>query len=358
MLVLSSSLGLVSYGVSYAAALVLDQPYGPILVLIYLYPLLILALTYNLLSAEKEQGTLVLALSQPVSLRTLLFGKITARFAVFLSGIVALVAVTLAIAGNDLTPPGAAARLALWVSAVAIYGLFWFAIAVAVVAAGWPSSTNAMILAGLWLTLAVLVPSMLNLVATTIYPVPSRVEMIQAMRVASDEANAQGSKLLARYYEDHPELAFGDVQQAMNDFNVVRVAVSSEVERSVGPILQRFRQQLDGQRRIVERARFLSPAILMQDALNDVAGTGPGRHRTFMTQVEAYHARWREYFVRRIFSKGRLKDFSDIPRFTWTEETTGAVFQRVVRTLAGLLVPTCAVGIFGVVALRRYSIGE
>jgi hypothetical protein len=36
MLVLSSSLGLVSYGVSYAAALVFDQPYGPVLVAVLL----------------------------------------------------------------------------------------------------------------------------------------------------------------------------------------------------------------------------------------------------------------------------------------------------------------------------------
>jgi zinc transport system permease protein len=35
-LALSSSLGLVSYGVSYAAALVFDQPYGPVLVAVLL----------------------------------------------------------------------------------------------------------------------------------------------------------------------------------------------------------------------------------------------------------------------------------------------------------------------------------
>ena len=33
---LSSSLGLLSYGLSYAAALVLDQPYGPVLVAVLL----------------------------------------------------------------------------------------------------------------------------------------------------------------------------------------------------------------------------------------------------------------------------------------------------------------------------------
>ncbi|HTU99368.1 MAG TPA: ABC transporter permease, partial [Luteitalea sp.] len=52
-------------------------------VLIYLYPLLVLAFSYNLLSAEKEQGTLSLALSQPISLARLVVGKVTIRFAVF-----------------------------------------------------------------------------------------------------------------------------------------------------------------------------------------------------------------------------------------------------------------------------------
>ena len=48
-------------------------------VLIYLYPLLILAISYNLLSAEQEQGTLALLLSQPVSLRTVILAKVAVR---------------------------------------------------------------------------------------------------------------------------------------------------------------------------------------------------------------------------------------------------------------------------------------
>ena len=40
-------------------------------VVLYLYPLVILVLTYNMVSAEKESGTLAMTLSQPVTLRTL-----------------------------------------------------------------------------------------------------------------------------------------------------------------------------------------------------------------------------------------------------------------------------------------------
>jgi ABC-2 type transport system permease protein len=216
-------------------------------VLIYLYPLLILALTYNLLSSEKEQGTLVLALSQPVSLRTLATGKIAVRFAVFVVAVVAMSLVAMTVAGVDLGAGGVLPRLVLWLGAVMSYGLLWFALAAAVASFDKPSATNAMVLAALWLLLVVMMPSVLSMTTTTLYPVPSRVEMIQAMRVASDEANAEGSKLLAQYYEDHPDLASGDEQQAMTDFNLVRVAVNSEVGRRVRPVLDRYTRQLVAQ---------------------------------------------------------------------------------------------------------------
>jgi ABC-2 type transport system permease protein len=325
-------------------------------VLIYLYPLLILALTYNLLSAEREQGTLVLALSQPVALRTLVFGKVGVRFALFLVTIVTLAAAALLAGGVEMTAPGAVPRLALWVLSIGVYGGFWFAVAIAVAALGRPSATNATLLAGIWLALVVVLPAMLSMGVTTAYPVPSRVEMIQAMRVASDTANEEGSKLLAKYYEDHPELATGDAQQAMDDFNLVRVAVNADVERRVAPVLERYTTQLARQQQVVERARFLSPAILMQDALNDVAGTGHPRHRRFVSQVEAYHAEWRAYFVRLVFNKGQLRDYSAVPRFRFADETARDVAGRVAVGLAGLALPAVAIAAFGLFRLRRYPV--
>ena len=66
------------------------------------------------------------------------------------------------------------------------------------------------------------------------------------------------------FLEDHPELANGDPGQAMNDFNVVRVAVNDDVERRVRPVVNRYEQQLASQQRVIDSLRFLSPAILMQ----------------------------------------------------------------------------------------------
>jgi ABC-2 type transport system permease protein len=325
-------------------------------VLIYLYPLLILALSYNLLSGEKEQGTLSLALSQPVSLRTLTLGKATLRFIVFIGLIAAVASLATVIAGVDLRAPGAVPGLVSWLLAVAIYGLFWFALAVLVASLGRPSSTNAMLLASAWLILVVLIPSLLNVLATTLYPVPSRVEMIQAVRAAADDANTQGSKLLSKYYEDHPELAAGDAVQAMNDFNVIRVAVAADVEHRVRPVLDRYEQQLSGQQRVVAWLRYASPAVLMQDALNDIAGSGTARHHHFMRQVAAYHSEWRDYFVPLIFRKAQLAAYTGLPVFRYQEEPAAAVIGRVSTALVGLGVPALIIAIVGWRNLRRYPV--
>lgn len=325
-------------------------------VLIYLYPLLILAFTYNLLSAEKEQGTLSLALSQPVSVATLTIGKLTIRFVLFLFTLAALGGIAVAIAGVDLAAPGVAIRMLLWLAATAAYGLVWFALAVFVASFGRPSATNAMALAALWLGFVILVPSLLNLGATTLYPVPSRVEMVQAVREASDEANQEGAALLSRYYEDHPELAVGGADQAMNDFNVIRVAVNSNVEARVRPVLDRYEQQLTGQQRIVSMYRLLSPAILMQDALNDLSGTGGARHRHFVAQVGAFHERWRDHFVPLIFRQAPVERYTTLPAFTFEEESTSSALARIAASIGLMLIPAVILGVIGVRRLARFPV--
>jgi ABC-2 type transport system permease protein len=325
-------------------------------VIVFLYPLLILAVSYNMLSAEKEQGTLALALAQPVGIGTLAIGKLTLRALVLVGIVVGFSMVALVVTGVSLGAPEAIARLGLWIGSIAVYGALWFALAVLVASFGRPSATNATILATLWLLLVVMLPALFNLLVTTIYPVPSRVEMIQAVRVASDEAAAAGSALLARYYEDHPELATGGAEQAMNDFNIIRVAVDEDVAKRARPAVDQYERQLARQQTMIDRLRFLSPAVLMQDALNDVAGTGVPRHRYFLEQVDRYHATWRAFVVPLIFQKARVTNADLAPRFEYREEPTTAVAHRVSIAALGLAIPAFVMGVIGIRRLRRYPV--
>jgi ABC-2 type transport system permease protein len=94
----------------------------------------------------------------------------------------------------------------------------------------------------------------------------------------------------------------------------------------------------------------------MQEALNDVAGTGAARHAWFIEQVGTYHSEWRAYFVSLIFGARKLEDFSRVPRFTYEEESAERVTGRVLPGLAGLLVLSLVCGGVGIARLPRYPI--
>jgi len=325
-------------------------------VVLYLYPLVILALSYNLISAERESGTLAMTLAQPVSLRTLALGKALTRFCAILGISVALSVPGATLAGVDFAAPGALSELLLWIAAVAIYGAFWFAAAVLVNSFGSSSSTNAIALAGIWLFFVVLVPSLFNVAMKTAYPVPSRVEMIQAMRAATAEATARGSQLLARYFEDHPE--FAEAREGPNDFAAVSLAVQEETERRVRPVMEIFDNQLSRQQRWIDRYRFLSPAIVTQSILYDLTGTGTPRYRHFLQLADRFHQQWRSYFNERVVRSQSLSaaDISQLPAFPYREEPLGAVVQRTVVSLGGLAATAALVALLAVQMLRRYCV--
>jgi ABC-2 type transport system permease protein len=324
-------------------------------VIIYLFPLLILALTYNVLSEEKEGGTLALVLSQPLRLRTLVVVKLVVRTVAILGSIVVLALVATSLTGGS--PLAAASRpaLALWLLAVTAYGLFWLGLALVVVSIGRASSTNAMLLASVWLILVIVLPALLNLVVTSTYPIPSRVEMIQALREASDEANGRGSALLAAFYEDHPDLAAAGPQNTA-EFNVVRLAVDAEVERRIAPVLARYEAQFEAQRNWVTRLRPLSPAVLMQAALNDISGTGTHRHARFVSQVRAYQDRWRRYFADLVVRRVHLRDYQNVPKFDYLEEPFADVRSRVLGTLAWMTTAAVALTAVGLWRAHRFPI--
>lgn len=324
-------------------------------VVVVLYPLVILALGYNLLSGEKEQGTLVIVLSQPVGRRTLVLGKVLARGLAVVGLAVAISIGGYLLAGGPTTGDGLT-RLGLWLAVVAAYGAFWFALAVAINALGRSSATNALALAGTWFLLVAVVPALASLFVRVAYPVPSRIELIQTVREASDRAKADGPKLNAKFLEAHPELARG--QAEASEFAIQSLAVQDASEAGVAAVLSRFETQLGHQQRLVDRLRFLSPAIATLEALQDVAGTGSARYTHFAAQVDQFHEGWRAYFRPKILAGELIRrdDLARIPAFSFREEPLGTVASRASVGLAGLILPTLVVGSIGLAAMRRYPV--
>ena len=319
-------------------------------VLVYLLPLLVLALTYNVLSGEREQGTLALTLSQPVSARAVVATKLLFK-ALLVVGLALGVSLAGAFATGGLDAP---IRLALWCAAVVAYALFWFGLAAWVNTLGRGSSWNATVLVGAWLALVVVVPAGVNIAAGLLHPLPSRVEMISTAREASNEAVNRRSELLARYLEDHPEMAGGVVVDAAGTA-ALAWAATDEVNGRLEEVAARYDERLAEQRAVVRRYRFLSPALLAQEVLNEAAGTGDARFARFEEQVRSFAEEWRSFFVPAILAGESMtaEVVSLRPAFSFEDESVTEVVGRSLAPLVVLLVLALVVTVPGVFGLGR-----
>jgi ABC-2 type transport system permease protein len=323
-------------------------------VVVHLAPLLIIALTYALVAGERERGTLALLLAQPLSLRALLLGRLAPRVLLATALLATLAAAFLLLSPSSplSVSPSSSSRLALWLATAAAYGAFWFALAVAVAVRPGSAAKHALALVALWLGFVVLAPAAINLAVKTLARVPSRLDLVLAMRTATDAASADRSKVLAAFYEDHPELAPKGTAAA-EDFTLLRVATTARVERDLAPVLARYEEQLARQQSLVARLALLSPALLAHTALAEAAGTGLARHRDFFRQAVAHHGELRAFFHPRIARKEKFTAYDAVPAFRHTDESAATVATRVGPALVALLLAAAALAAGASRSLRR-----
>jgi ABC-2 type transport system permease protein len=315
-------------------------------------------MSYQLLSAEREDGTLALLLSQPVTVATVLGGKVVARLLLLLSVVSVVVVIACVVGGVNVAAAETGSRLMLVIVTLVVYALVWFSLAVLVNLLGWPSPVNAVALLAVWLAVVIVAPATVNVLAIRLYPAASRVELIQAIRRATDAADARAAELLGQYFQDHPDLVPASANASMSDFYSRTIAVQADAEEATRPVMARFAAQTNAQRRLVDRFQFLSPPVLVRGALDDLAGTSEARYRDFINQIDNYHLGWRAFFVPRIMHQSKMAaaDYDQIPVFHYVAEAEARVRSRVWRSITGLLLALAALVGASIVLGARYRL--
>lgn len=295
-------------------------------VLTFCCPMLMLPLVYNILAEDRESGTLALIASQPVSLWRVLCIRIAVRGGAIAAAILSASLIALTVSGG--LDGVAAADVAVFCGAVASIVVFWCGLAAVLNVTPWRSATNATALTVAWLVLIVVLPALLGELAGVWAPVPSRVELIAAVRAAGNLAAAEVAALVSTYREEHPGAAPSTLAA---DATAIRgLAQQDEVDRRINPILASYRAATARQESLADALRYLSPPLLAHDAITELAGTTSARYRRFSAQVDAHHAEWRRYFYPLVHARTPLtpRHYDAAPRFMFQEEDARDIRSR------------------------------
>jgi len=285
-------------------------------ILVYLFPLLIIAFTYNIVSEEKESGTWKIVATQTNNT----FSYIIKLLYIRILSMITLLTIVLLISLFLLNIPLDKSFFTFYIISV-LYILFWFGVCFYIVSLQKNSNFNAVILLTVWLFLIIILPAAINTYIVNKYPVPEALELTLKQRNAYHEKwDMDKQTTLEKFYRHYPQfknyalpdkefswLWYYAMQQMGDDESAVQ---SKELET-------KLKQRNHASQFI---AQFI-PTLHTQIQLNEIAKSDLGNQLLFLQKTKEFHEKMRLYFYPKIFDndavdqenweKFKVETFSD-----------------------------------------------
>jgi len=274
---------------------------------VYLWPLVLLALNLPVLNQERERRQLHTLQLQGVTARRLLLARVLARSAVAAAALALSVGV--AAWGMGALPADADGVRAWvdWTLLLLAWSMFWAGVAAIVAALSTSRATSAFSGFAAWVLLVVLAPALLTAAVGLAAPQPPRESYVRAMRDAGDQFTQRRNEVLARFYDDHPEWRPTRTSLDKLSSSVLRIPRLMEQERLMAPVEASFAHARALRETLFSRWLWLSPASLFSEAQARLAGHDALRHRRFEAELQAHQTQLRSFFHRRI-QEAALRD--------------------------------------------------
>jgi ABC-2 type transport system permease protein len=272
-------------------ALLATGSYDLTFVLVFLYPLVLIALLHSLVSGDREGGTWALVLSnctQPMQL-------ILLRAAVRTSAVVGVWLLTISAAVYWLHLP-ADATLAGFVVVSVAFLLFWAAVATAAAARGRTSDGNALVLAGAWLLWTVLLPAACNLAVSLAIPVPESLEVTLRQREGYHQQwDRPKQATMERFFAQDPQFRSFHAPEDRFSWGWY-YAMQQQGDQESAAASSALRAKLERRRQWTSHLSWLSPPLRTQLQLSAIARTDLASHLRYLDAVRGHHRRIREFF--------------------------------------------------------------
>jgi hypothetical protein len=186
---------------------------------------------------------------------------------------------------------------------------------------------------------------------------PSRVEAAVEARAATQEATVQGSRQLGQFLQDHPTSS-NVGREGMRQFALLQAERDQKVAARLQAVEASFDAQLRKQQRLASWLSVLSPTMVAQGVLLDIAGTSTFRFDRFRSEAAAFQQQWKAYFEPRVLDAATLtaEEYAAAPSFRFVDEPSAMMVRRVALPLLVMDVVAGILLLIGFRAYRRYQL--
>lgn len=236
----------------------------------FILSLVAIALSYDLISGEKELGTLRLVLSHPVPRDSLLLGKVLAAAVTLLlpfafAALLSLLLLQL-VGGQALSTGRTWAEAILLLLVSALYLCVFVNLGALVSCLTRRSVSSMMILLAIWGAWVAVIPQASGLLAEVVSPAESTESFQLRKKLLERDIDRQRGAALRPYF-------------GRDDYAEVREPIAARFDEELHRLETRMEETFENQRRTQSRTALalasLSPAASLSFAATALAGTGP-----------------------------------------------------------------------------------
>lgn len=311
-------------------------------IIIYLFPLVIIALTFNLFSEDNEAGTWKLLVVQSRSPLRFLFAKFLTR----MTFVYAVLLILTLIAVIALSVPINEALIAFIVLST-LYIVFWFALSFWMSTFKGSSGFNVVALLTIWVTLTILAPAAVNNIVASAFPIPEAFDNIVKQRDGYHKKWDMPKEVtMNKFYVQYPQFSKYGVEN--ENFWIWYYAMQHMGDDESGNESNAMRSKLQQRDKMSRSIAFAIPTLHAQMQLNDLAQTSLIDYMRLLDSAETFHERTRLYFYPKIF------DNADVKSEDWTKFKPEFLQPRQDVNWLPIITPFAAlITILSVWSLRR-----
>ncbi len=276
------------------------------LVLQVLLPLLIIFLTFNVFTREREEGTLKLVHAQGVSMRQLFMGKLWGTYLMVLLIFIPVVCIAYFVLNREtagLDPHNTGKFVALTLS-YALYFLVFILLCILISAFSKSSTFSQLVLLGLWIVACIILPKATTNLADKIHPIPSQFEFRESIKEkvsnGIDGHNPSDVRLAELRKQTLEEYGVSTIDELPVNWSGIAMQAGEEYTDQVyDQEFSRIEEIYKKQNRLSEWVGFINPFLAIRNLSMAIAGTDFQHHVVFTRAAEDY---------RRAFVKKMNKD--------------------------------------------------
>lgn len=286
--------------------------------IIYIFPLLIIAFCYSLYSVEKENEILPLLLIQAVSITKILLIRLFFYFLIIAGLGIVLSIIGFVISGVSMNPESLYSALT-WSIGVIVYCAFWFGLLFFLIGFRRNTAFNAIGSAGLWVLFLIVIPAILNISVDTKYPLDS-MELAGLTRrtgLENEDDESESREVIQEFLEHRPQYSNAGSFTSENMGAKAYAAFTVLKDINSQKVVDIYNAAIEEREEWTSRFNWLNPAVTMQETFSQIVKSDISNYLDFQTEIKKFHNDITDFYFQRLFKDKLLiqSDYNERPRF-------------------------------------------